>query len=135
MAIFKLFLLNLNKIVERIYATGYLPMPREIKQRVNAVCGQEGYDKFIESRNDLPEMFTFEEGYQAVYLIYDEMSLTVNSPLECAVYVHGGWSPPIYDPINASLVYLDPVTTYPLIVLFLFILSGLTALKRKKREN
>ena len=32
MALFKSLILNLNKIVKRIYDTGYLPMPTEIKQ-------------------------------------------------------------------------------------------------------
>ena len=135
MALFKSFLININKIVERIYATGYLPMPREIKQRVNAVCGQEGYNKFLENMNNLPEIFDPLQGFQPVYLIYDALSITVNSPFECAVYVHGGWSPPIYEPINTSIVYLDPVTTYPLIVFSLLIFSGLMTLKRQKENN
>ena len=135
MALFKSLLMNLNKFVEKIYTTGYLPMPREIKHRLNAVCGQEGYNKFLENRNNLPEIFTPEEGFQAVYLIYDALSITVNSPFECAVYVHGGWSPPIYEPINTSIVYLDPVTTYPLIVFSLLIFSGVMTIKRQKENN
>jgi hypothetical protein len=134
MVLFKSLILNLNKIVKRIYDTGYLPMPHEIKQRINAVCGLEGYQKFLENKGRLIEIFIPEEGYETVYLIYGENAVIVNSPLECAVYVHGGWSPPIYQVIDMTTVFLSPITTYPLIVVFLLIFSTLISIK-KKREN
>ena len=134
MALFKSLILNLNKIVKRIYDTGYLPMPTEIKQRINAVCGLEGYQKFLENRGRLIEVFISQEGYESVYLTYDESSIIVNSPLECAVYVNGGWNPPIYQPIDMTVVFLNPITTYPLIVALLLMFSVLMSIK-KKREN
>jgi len=134
MVLFKSLILNLNKIVKRIYDTGYLPMPPEIKQRVNSVCGLEGYQKFLKNKGKLIEIFTPEQGYESVYIIYEENAVTVNSPLECAVYVHGGWSPPIYQAIDMTTVFLSPITTYPLIVVFLLIFSTLISIK-KKREN
>lgn len=134
MALFKSLILNLNKIVRTIYNSGYLPMPTEIKQRLNAVCGLEGYQKFLENRGRLIEVFNPQEGYETVYLTYGEDSVIVNSPLECAVYVHGGWSPPIYQTIDMTLIFLNPITIYPLIVAFLLIFSVLMSIK-KKREN
>ena len=130
MALVKSLILNLNKIVKKIYNTGYLPMPHEIKERVNAVCGLDGYEAFIENRNFLPEVFVPQEGYNPVYLIDNELGITVNSPLECAVYVHGGWYPPIYDPVDMTIVFLDPITTYPLIIIFLLVLSSLLSLRK-----
>ena len=131
MVLFKSLILNLNKIVKRIYDTGYLPMPPEIKQRVNSVCGLEGYQKFLKNEGKLIEIFIPEEGYKSVYLIYGENAVIVNSPLECAVYVHGGWSPPIYQAIDMTSVFLSPITTYPLIVVFLLIFSTLISIKKR----
>tara|TARA_Y100001970_G_scaffold268270_1_gene359322 strand:+ start:569 stop:982 length:414 start_codon:yes stop_codon:yes gene_type:complete len=125
MALFNLLLLNLNNIVKRIYDNGYLPMPRVIKERVNAVCGREGYQDFIANRRNLPEIFISQENYSPVYLTYDEVGVIVNSPLECATYVDGGWNPPAYEPIDMTSVFLDPTTTYPLIVATLIIIMSL----------
>ncbi|MBB37704.1 MAG: hypothetical protein CL515_01970 [Actinobacteria bacterium] len=125
MALFNLFLLNLNNIIKRIYDNGYLPMPTVIKERVNAVCGRDGYQNFIAKRRNLPEIFTSQENYSPVYLTYDELGVIVNSPLECATYVDGGWNPPAYEPIDMTSVFLDPTTTYPLIVALLIIFMSL----------
>ena len=63
-------------------------------KNINKNCGEKpSYEEFIEVGNDPNFVFKNDENYDTL-ILYDQEGnvVNVNSWLECATYVNGGWS-------------------------------------------
>ena len=89
-------------------------------KNINKNCGEKpSYEEFIEVGNDPNFVFKNDENYNTL-ILYDQEGnvVNVNSWLECANYVNGGWTNFIGDFTNGEqylffgLTFFLLITTY-----------------------
>lgn len=74
-----------------------------MENKIIGICGNGSISELEQIGNDPNFVFINDVNYQTVVLYNEQGSvINVNSWIECANYVNGGWFDGIYDLINAE---------------------------------
>jgi hypothetical protein len=101
-----------------------------MEKEIIGICGDGPLAEIELIGNDPNFVFVNDVSFPTVVLYNDQGSvINVNSWLECANYVNGGWFDGIYDLINAEkYIFFTSIA-------FLFIYKVTSLLKHKVRNN